>query len=162
VTGADRPPDDLLAILSPEGLETLRRGYDQPFLLKAAQRMIPYHKMQRLTDWMLDVVYGAGADATSLSPRERELVLMGVIAAQRDTFVLAGRIYWGLMTGLSVENVADVLMTVAGYTGVNNVRLNVNVLTDVLQVLARAAATGGEAAATPAVLRELTKTFPKR
>ena len=158
----DSRPEDLLGILSDQALRTLRAGFDRPFLMAAAARMITYHKAQGLTEWIRDVVYAAGPDPTSLSPRERELVLLGVISAQRDAFVLSGRIYWGLMEGLSVENVADALTSAGTYTGVNTFRFSVNVLIDVLQVLARAAETGGEAAATPAVLRAMMAAFPRR
>ena len=92
--------------------------------------MIGYSKAAGLAQWIGDVVYNDSPDGrstakiTSLAPAQREAVIIATVAAERDTFVLSGHLYWGLMEGLSVENLADILLTVASYSGINNFRLS--------------------------------------
>jgi alkylhydroperoxidase/carboxymuconolactone decarboxylase family protein YurZ len=159
---------DILAILSDEDLQALATGYDRPFLTGAAAGMIGYAKAQGLATWIGDTIYKAGLPATSLEYFERELVITAVVAAERDVFVLSGHIYWLLMEYLArgdasirpVEKIADTLMTVAAYRGVNNFRLSRQVVEDVLKVLK--AAVVAKTTRTQDILPLMVTAFPPR
>jgi alkylhydroperoxidase/carboxymuconolactone decarboxylase family protein YurZ len=165
-------PVELLKILPKAAVERLRKSYDRNALTFIAKVMIGYPKAGGLAQWIGDVVYNDTPDGrdtttvTSLSPAQREMVIIATVAAERDTFVLSGHLYWGLMEGLSVENLADVLLTVAAYSGVNNFRLSRQVLEDVLEELdaadQEAASTKGTQRSTIDVIRRLKKKFPDR
>lgn len=166
---------DVLGILSPAALGTLKVGYDRSFLLGSAPKMIRYAKVIGHANWIADTVYGAKAnpvsmapgtqntDTTTLTPVEREMVVLAVAATKRDAFTMAGHIYWALMemvvdqTPDPVAKIADVMMTAGIYGGVDNLRWAITVLREVLLVLEGAAADGGVSATT---LNIVTMTFP--
>jgi len=147
---------DLLSVLSPDDVALLRSNYSREFLLTAAANMLPHRKAEGLVGWISSVVFQSNATGTnSLSAAQRELVIISVVATERDSFVLSGHLYWALMEGLSVENIADTLMTVGTYTGVNDFRYSSNVFLAVLGVLQKAVTQGGDALTTPAIVKLL-------
>jgi alkylhydroperoxidase/carboxymuconolactone decarboxylase family protein YurZ len=97
--------------------------------------MVHHAKAKGFVDWISQVVFSSQTGGNSLTPAQREMVILSVLATQRDTFVMAGHIYWALMEGLSVEQVADTLMTVATYTGINDLRYSCEVFDRVLALL---------------------------
>ncbi len=165
-------PIELLKILPKAAVDRLRKGYDRNALNFIAKVMIGYPKASGLAQWIGDVVYNDTPDGrdtttvTSLTPAQREMVIIATVAAERDTFVLSGHLYWGLMEGLSVENLGDILLTVAAYSGVNNFRLSRQVLEDVLEELdaadKEAASTKGAQRTTIEIIRRLKSKFPDR
>jgi alkylhydroperoxidase/carboxymuconolactone decarboxylase family protein YurZ len=131
------PPPAHPVILTDDDLELLRRQYVRDVLLGLAPRMVHHAKAKGFVDWISQVVFSSSSQSggNSLTPAQREMVILSVLATQRDTFVMAGHIYWALMEGLSVEQVADTLMTVATYTGINDLRYSCEVFDRVLALL---------------------------
>lgn len=168
------PPLPIDQILTIDELRALRDGYDRNFLTQGARKMIGYEKAQGLADWIGEVVYRMGdpskVKVSSLAFFEREIVIVTVAAVQRDVFVLSGHFYWLLMELLlgpcandeptAVAKLADVVVTVAAYAGVDNFRLSLTVLADVLKVLKACYAEG--AVSTKEVLGYLKAAFPPR
>lgn len=144
---AVKSPKDLTLILTRDDLKLLRDGYDPKVFLGAAPRMIRYFKAGGMTDWFGRTVFNpidvkqnvetsGEAAQTTLTPAFREAVVLSVLAmTQRDPASMSAHIYWGLMEGLSVENIADVFMTVAAYAGADNFRFTTSLLADVLTFL---------------------------
>jgi alkylhydroperoxidase/carboxymuconolactone decarboxylase family protein YurZ len=134
---APPPAAPLQDILTPAELALLRSRYNRDCLARLAPRMIPWPKAAGFVGWTSDVVFtpGPGPGTSSLTHAEREMVIVAVMVTQRDTVVLSGHLYWALMEGLSVEKIADTLMTVATYQGVNALRYGLAVLRDVLLLL---------------------------
>lgn len=157
-----------MTILDSSDLALLKAGYDRAYLTGKAAAMISYSKAQGLASWIGNTIYRLNGPPSSLEFYEREIVITAVVAAQGDVFVLSGHIYWTLMEYLSrsdssinpVEKVADVLLTVAAYQGVNNFRASRDVLQDVLRVL-KIACTNGQAT-TQEILPRLLEEFPSR
>jgi alkylhydroperoxidase/carboxymuconolactone decarboxylase family protein YurZ len=148
----DPPPaTPLQDILTPQELALLRSHYNRDCLARLAPRMIPWPKAAGLVEWISDVVFTPGSATSSLSHGEREMVIVAVMAMQRDTVVLSGHLYWALMEDLSVEKIADTLMTVAAYRGVNTLRYALAVFRDVLLLLKKAVAAGGASMTVEAV-----------
>jgi alkylhydroperoxidase/carboxymuconolactone decarboxylase family protein YurZ len=161
----------LLTILSDRDLGDLARGYDREFHHRAASQMVGYEKASGFASWIGGTVYRDGQPSSSLEHHEREIAILAVAAIQRDTFVLSGHIYWTLMEllrgplavgppALAVEKVADVLLTVGAYAGINNFRLARTVLEDVLKMLKRACEAGECASAQ--IFPRLAESFPRR
>jgi alkylhydroperoxidase/carboxymuconolactone decarboxylase family protein YurZ len=153
------PAPALLDILTSEDLAILRAGYDPSFLLGLAPRMVSYPKAAGFVGWISDVVFTYGAKASSLSPAAREMVIVAVMATERDTFVLSGHLYWALMEGLSVEQIGDTLATVATYRGINDLRYSLAVFQDVLLLLKKAVNDGGDAVTVQKVTAAMKATF---
>jgi alkylhydroperoxidase/carboxymuconolactone decarboxylase family protein YurZ len=166
--------NSILNILSLQDLRDLRNGYNRDFLNEKAAKMIGYEKAEGLAGWVADVIYKTGDPnkvmVSSLDYYQREIAILAVTAAQRDTFVMSGHVYWLLMELLkgpcaneelsAVAKVADVLLTAAAYTGVNNFRLSRTVLVDVLNVLKASCAAG--ITDTPQILVKMMEKFPPR
>jgi alkylhydroperoxidase/carboxymuconolactone decarboxylase family protein YurZ len=158
---AAKAPKEVTKILTPGELKLLRDVYDPKVFLGAAPRMIRYFKAGGMTNWLGQTVFNpiavkpkgssdaeeelakvknaetsGSAAQTTLTPAFREAVVLSVLATtQRDPVSMAAHIYWALMEGLSVENIADVFMTVGAYAGIDNLRFTTSLLADVLTFL---------------------------
>ena len=164
VTGAAvhaKTDKDLTNILTADDLVTLRKNYQRAAFLSAAPKMIRYWKAGGFVDWLGNTVFNPVleqqptasdpdpainyykdressdlAEQTTLTPGHREAVVLSVMATtQRDPFTMSAHIYWALMEGLSVENVADIFMTAGAYAGIDNFRFTSSLLADLLTML---------------------------
>lgn len=156
---------DFLTLLSSDDLAALKNGYDRDVLLGGAPKMVKYKKAKELVTWVGASVFGSpkNADQTTLTAFEREIVIISVAMMKGDVFILAGHIYWTMMEDTSVgtnpvERVADVFMTVAAYSGVNEFRWSIELLTAVLIVLKKQV--DAKATDSIAVLGALKGNFP--
>jgi alkylhydroperoxidase/carboxymuconolactone decarboxylase family protein YurZ len=146
---SDGPPPEVLTILSEEQLAALKQGYDLATFHKFAPFQIRYDKAQpwialvgntiynRETDERGQPVWDPNAPHSTLMAGQREIAVLSVMATtQRDPAAMAGHIYWALMEGMTVENIADVFLTVGTYAGLDNLRFTIGVLGEVLSLLA--------------------------
>lgn len=90
----------------------------------------------------------AGA-AEPMTPGERELVLLGVTSSKIEGrgMNLSIHVYWGLMVGLSVQRVADVLALSGVYNGMQVYTCAFSVLKHSLETLASATVEGADLSA---------------
>ncbi len=123
-------------ILSDDALENLRRGWqqaggDEAILAPADKNLVgAYAPSGPFVSWVSDHFYREGA----MSGSERERVLISVLASAPPRF-LAIHIYWGLMEGLSVVDVAETLLLTSAYQGIPIYSATIGVLANVLLIL---------------------------
>lgn len=127
---------DLSAALSPEALTALRAAYAAPFMLEASRRAValPHPASAPYVEAVIKGFY----DASRMPPRDRERVLVALLASQSNapSLLLAVHLYWGLMEGLTVADLADTLGLSGVYTGLAHYTAGLKALRVTLDVLA--------------------------
>jgi alkylhydroperoxidase/carboxymuconolactone decarboxylase family protein YurZ len=151
--------------------QTLKKNYHVEIFNAFAPRLIIYPKADKFVDWIRGSVY-ADPEAqdplgcpppSTLQSFEREIVVIALAAIKGDAYTLFGHFYWALMEDKSakpVEHVADILMTVGAYAGVDCLRWSLAVFGDVLDEL-KDAGGSDNTADTASVLQRFAKRFPK-
>jgi alkylhydroperoxidase/carboxymuconolactone decarboxylase family protein YurZ len=129
--------DDLRGLLSDEKLRALREGYDaratgtatsSPF----AEVYPPLHL------WVSQTAATFFGPESTLVPRDRERCVIALLAASGVTMSLAIHIYWGLMEGLSVDEICQTIALSGVYGGVQRVAEGFLVLQRALECLSSA------------------------
>lgn len=117
--------EDITEILSEAQLDKLRASFKESTMSSIATSILiaEYPESERYVNAIHDSLFGAGPDGTEpplagLSHKERETSLIVLMAAQRTTFELAIHIYWGMMNGLTQDEVAGLLMLCGVYAGI--------------------------------------------
>lgn len=130
--------DDLRTLLSDEALARLRAAYDSVVMLNANVRAMS-ETYPPLAAWLRSTgeeLFGHGA---VLAPRDRERCIIAVLARSSPPLSFAMHLYWGLMEGLSVNEVCATVSLVACYGGLPELSHSTRVLGRVLRVLGRVA-----------------------
>lgn len=148
------PSQDVRQLLPSEDLLILRRGYRRAVLSRAAHAVCvgPYAAAAPAVESWLGLFYEQGA---LLEPAQRELVLNALLATEGRRLEVAVHVYWGLMEGLGPEQLAATFLLVGMYAGIDAYRSAIRVMHSVCRTLHELAATGGAAAETENVIREL-------
>ncbi len=156
---------DVRTILSEEALASLRAAFDPALLGFAATKRAaaPYTDAAPFIDAIGARYYVAGPGASGpsspVAPKDRERTLIGILAAgNRPAFALAVHVYWGLMEGLDVDDIADTLLLAGAYAGVDAFTNAAFTLGETLELLAGLAATP-ETARSAAVLPRIIERF---
>lgn len=109
------PP--LNSLLTEPNLENLRLGFDNNVAYAAALGAVGA-PIPAANDW----VVGAGAyffkDGKNMSPRRRELCIVSMLTVLRLPDQLSVHVYWGLMVGLSVNELSNAIFLGGDYGGV--------------------------------------------
>lgn len=108
---------DVTAILGPADLAALRAGY-QPAAMNHATIARLAAAMPTAAPW-LGAVMEQFYPGTVLAPRERELVLLAMLAARGGAFTLSIHVYWALAEGVSPAEIAQVLLLAGMYDGMS-------------------------------------------
>lgn len=126
---------DIRAILTDAQLQQLRRGYDRTAMNRAATAALvgPFPPATAFVQFVIDHFY----DPKRWPPDRRELCVITYFTAQSggDTSNLATHIYWGLMEGLTPEEIADTILLASVYSGIDNYTNAIGALRRVLTVL---------------------------
>lgn len=148
----------MTGILSDEMLARLRAGWSRPTLHTAIRGVVnsATSDAQGWMDFVMDELYESGP----LDARDRELVIIGLLAGRKEIAPLAFHVYWGLMEGISVEQIVRVVTLAATYNGVSAYVEGQRVVAKVLSQLAEQATKGEEACQVDAVLPHLVALFP--
>jgi alkylhydroperoxidase/carboxymuconolactone decarboxylase family protein YurZ len=148
----DEMPQDVRQLLSPEELATLRRNFSGALLYREACRRTvgPYPAAAGPLEALMAAFYERGA---LLEPCQREQILSALLAVQGTCGEVAIHAYWGLMEGMTPEQLAATFLLVGIYAGVPKYRNAIHVLDEVCHTLKRMAARD-ETADTTSVLRE--------
>ena len=144
-------PSSVGDILSGEQLQALRESYSNERMNQIARTGVSgsftpaAHLHQVLTDLFFHGLQEVDANArvgpsaavpTPLSAREREIIIISMMTARlADPVFLAIHIYWGLMEGLSPEEIAWVQHLSGLYSGIDKFSRGIRVLTDTLRAL---------------------------
>ena len=150
------PPQDLTTILNKKQLKALRKGYSLDAMAAGARYALAdarFPPARPLIDALYDRFYPTkdsplffdGVEVVDkgrplpleLNNATRELVLVGILAANGQTFQLVVHMYWALMCGASVEAIANTLLLSANYTGAPVWANGVSSFQVLLELLAR-------------------------
>ena len=157
--------NDVRGILSDEALEALRGAYNRDIMIQVATTltMSNYTDSKGWFDHLSERHYSASPDRKGMSDHDRERCLIAIFAAgRRAPFALASHIYWGLMEGMSVDDVADTVLLASAYAGVDVFADGMFTLAETLRVLNHLAAKGGDSLSPVAALTTLVNGFRGR
>ena len=107
---------DISSILAPDKLAALRAAYDHDAMIAAEVEAISIVAPQ-LAGWNQQIGRTFFNTGGSLAPIQRERCLISIIAITGPPVSLCLHIYWGLMEGLSVRDLVDVIGLVGCYGG---------------------------------------------
>ena len=128
---------DIRSALSNDQLTTLRGRYDSRQMTAFLSRGIP--GLHKNTSDYIQAIRTAFYDKSRMQPRDREICLIGILAARGAGLNLALHIYIGLMEGLSPDDVADVIFLAGIYMGVDVMSDGLDTTLRTLTVLAQVA-----------------------
>lgn len=149
---------DVRDILDANALDQLKAHYSTELMTTVATTMAwqPYPPAKGLIGAVGERFYESTAQ---MCGRDREMCLITILASGGfPPFALAVHIYWGLMEGLSVDEIADVLTLTGTYCGIPRMTDGYFTLGETLKVLAKASVTP-ESAASGAVLKTVVAAF---
>ena len=120
---------DMTDTLHPNVRATLRHGYTRTKMTAALSDNVPklYEGAAGYLKAILDAFYGdlPSDDASpfhrvQLSLKDRERVLIAILASQNDGAALAIHMYSAIMEGITSKEIAHILMLAGTYTGVSH------------------------------------------
>lgn len=153
-------PADVTTLLSDEQLDLLRAAYDADAMNAAARAAtaLPWPPAAPFADFLINRFYTGDA----WPPARRELVLIALGAANLvgNGRTFAVHLYWGLMEGLGIGEIADTLLLVGAYAGIDRYSSAMRVLRLLLDQVLRPAASDGGDATSAGVMRALGGVFP--
>ncbi|MBK9258363.1 MAG: hypothetical protein IPM54_00840 [Polyangiaceae bacterium] len=160
------PMGELESILTPEEIRLLREGYAADTACLANDSQAHYDGMYpggaRAFDAFVQSVYVHGnpkaPPTTGISGKDRERVVIALLASQSNTYFLAIHFYWGLVEGLSVNDMCQTLLLVGGYNGYSLYTNGLTVLGETLMAL-RGVANEGIAVTPQAALAAIRAAF---
>lgn len=152
---------DVRTLLTDEDLGRLRAAYDAAAMNEGARRATstPYPPAGPLVDAIIDTLYGPSAILPGV---RREQVLIALVASHTGMRrILAVHLYWGLMEGLSIDEIAATLALVAAYDGIDNYSEALRQLSTLVdKVLRPALASGGDALKSGPIMGAIAAAFP--
>lgn len=151
---------DVRTLLTADQLAKLRAGYSRAVMNTVATKVVqaPYPPLAGLVSFAAERFYNEAPPVLGHADRERSLILL-LAADRRPAFAQAVHFYWGLMEGLEVEEVAEVLSLCALYGGLDAYTDAMRLLQATLAHLTKAADQGGEAATSAVLLPALVAAF---
>lgn len=112
----------IASILSDDDLQKLRLCYDRTKMIAAANAATvgAYPEARGLIEFLSAHFFDP--QTTQWEPRYREgaIVALLTVHSQGDGLLLVVHFYWGLMEGLSVGNLCELLLLTGIYTGLPN------------------------------------------
>lgn len=146
----------LESLISDEQIATLKLGFDNALCVKLAMASLS-GPIPAAEPW----VSGPGdyffATDRNMGPTHRELCILSTLTALRCPDQLAIHVYWGLMVGLTVNQIGDAIYLGGDYGGIAAYNSAVKAAQITLQSLAVQAETGK---ADPTTLLAVTRVIP--
>jgi hypothetical protein len=145
------------ALLGDQALAELRAQYDGEMILRMAlanlestdPRTAPY------TTFVGDEVYRS----PRMRPIDRERCLIAILVQSAQAMPLAMHVYWGLMEGLSTDDVLQTVLLAGMYGGLRCHTSSEMIVRECFLLLNELGEKGGEAAGTAAVANALLARF---
>ena len=165
-------PEDVSDILSDDALTRLRRSYDKmPHQMVETSRSSISAMYSRSSQFLEGITFeffrheGFAEDQEFKKfARDREQIVIALLAARvgNRRIYLALHFYWGLMVGLSPEEIARRLLFISFYSGIDTLTSSLETLSLVLSKLRELTnqAMSDDALAPKAIMGELKKVFP--
>jgi alkylhydroperoxidase/carboxymuconolactone decarboxylase family protein YurZ len=146
---------EMTTILGAAELSRLRAAFDPDVLLRANTQAFAtvYPRLSKWGDTFGELFYGP----SPLSARERELCVIAMLAPRAPSVSFSNHVYWGLMEGLSVDEIAYTLGLAGSYDGMPTYVQAMLALSRTLHVLQRLGASEVHDPAT--VLRTFAETI---
>ena len=143
--------------LNLQELEVLRGGYNGVLMREATRKALndAYPGGAGFINGLLDDLY----QGEGLSHLDRERCLIAVLAGRGEALTLGIHIYWGLMEGMSPDEVSHTLLLAGAYQGVPVYATGLLVLRKASAMLKGLAAEGSDAVASAQVLQKFVQTF---
>jgi alkylhydroperoxidase/carboxymuconolactone decarboxylase family protein YurZ len=151
---------DFQTQLTAEQLAALQGGYSRTVMDAVATKIVsgPYPPSAGLTAFAGERFYND--KPPTLSPANRERCLLALFAGgRRPTFAVAVHIYWAMMEGVSVDEIAEIILLSTLYSGLDVLTDGNRTLTLTLGELAKAADAGGDAVKASTLLPALVAKF---
>lgn len=151
---------DIRSILTEAQLGVLRGGYRRAVMDMVATKVVtgPYPPASGLVAFAAERFFNDAPPV--LAPADRERCLLAIFAAgRRPAFAMAVHVYWGLMEGLTVDEIAEIVSLSALYGGLDVLTDGTRVVGDALRFLAKAADAGGDAIQSQVLLPAMVATF---
>ncbi|MBM4342878.1 MAG: hypothetical protein FJ100_05830 [Deltaproteobacteria bacterium] len=151
---------DVRSMLTETQLGVLRGSYRRGVMHMIATKIVaaPYPPASGLVDFAAERFYNEAPPILTHADRERCLIAL-FASGRRPAFAMAVHVYWGLMEGLTVDEIAEIISLSALYAGLDVLTDNNRTLGDTLKFLAKTADAGGEAAQSQVVLPALVAAF---
>lgn len=134
-------PRDLRTHLTEESVAALVAAYKPETMLEASRLAValPFPPNEGYVDWIINNLY----DGKRIASRDRERTLIALLASQStaSSLLLAVHLYWGLMEGLSIAEIADTLALAGVYMGLPHYTAALDTLRDTLKTLRELTAT---------------------
>lgn len=147
---------DITTILGATELSRLRAAFDPEVLLGANTQAFAtvYPRLSKWGDTFGELFYTPGP----LNARERELCVIAMLAPRAPSVSFSNHVYWGLMEGLTVDEIAYTLGLAGSYDGMPTFVQSMLALASTLHVLQRLGASDVHDPAT--VLRTFAGAIP--
>lgn len=130
---ADQAPG-IFAILTQEELDFLRKGYVEEAMMASTREALGgmHPAAMGALAAMVDAIYRT--DAGPEHPRNRERILITLLTGHHPA-ELAIHVYWGLMVGLTGDDIGQILLTTYGYNGVASYTVSLLTVKRTLEIL---------------------------
>lgn len=151
---------DVRSILTEDQINQLRQGYSRAVMNVVATKLVaaPYPPVAGLVAFAAERFYNEAPPVLGHADRER--VLIGIFASgRRPAFGLAVHAYWGLMEGVAIDEISEIIVLSSLYGGIDVLTDCMRTLGDTLRQLAKAADAGREATQSQVLLPALVATF---
>jgi alkylhydroperoxidase/carboxymuconolactone decarboxylase family protein YurZ len=133
--------EDLATLLKADDLARLRAAYDAQAMAAANVGAVA-GAFPWLRDWNQQIATTFYGPASALAPPDRERCLIMLLTHTGPQLPLAVHMYWGLMEGLSIEEICQVVGLAGCYGGLPKCVEGLLVMKRVLNLLAASAASG--------------------
>lgn len=146
--------------LTASQLATLQSGYSRAVMDAVATQIVsgPYPPSAPLTTFAGQRFYNDAPPTLSPANRERCLLML-FCGARRPTFAVAVHIYWALMEGVPVDEIAEIILLATLYGGMDVLTDGNRTLAMTLQMLAATADAGGDGVQAKLLLPALVAKF---
>lgn len=144
------PPGQIENILTPQEIQLIKQGYnaDPAWLANYSQYTYDglYPGGARAFDSFNKSIFIHGdppkQPLTGIGGKERERVIIGILASTPNPFFLAIHQYWGLAEGLTPLDMCQIMLVVGGYSGYEYYTSGLSTLAKTLNALKVAASDG--------------------
>lgn len=150
---------DLRTHLTDASVTALVAAYNPKTMLDASRLAValPFPPNEGYVEWIINNLY----DGERIASKDRERTLIALLASQTtgSSLLLAVHLYWGLMEGLSIAEIADTLALAGVYMGLPHYTAALDTLRDTLKTLREVTAKPGAALDAMSVVGALRATF---
>jgi alkylhydroperoxidase/carboxymuconolactone decarboxylase family protein YurZ len=143
----------LEALVAHDQIAALRSGFVNAEVVAAGNASLA-GPIPQARAWVESTSSYFFATPDNMGPTHRELCCLTVLTALKSPSELAVHVYWGLMVGLTVNQIADAIFLGGNYGGVSAYSQAVKAATVTLQTLATLATSATSGGASPDAVKQ--------